>query len=141
MISFRFLGPWPLSVGITVGLALAILTGRYYRKRLRTDPLTPIRRLVPWLRGAVVFLLVMMWTGPVMHRRRVIGELARVVVVLDASRSMELPDPRMADHRKARLAERLGHLAPGTMDESGYVAMTELRAAAEIGRASCRERV
>jgi len=135
VISFRFLGPWPLSVGITVGLALAILTGRYYRKRLRTDPLTPIRRLVPWLRGAVVFLLVMMWTGPVMHRRRVIGELARVVVVLDASRSMELPDPRMADHRKARLAERLGHLAPGTMDESGYVAMTELRAAAEIAAA------
>jgi hypothetical protein len=60
-------------------------------------------------------LLVLMLSGPVLHHRKTIGELSRLLLFVDGSRSMELSDSTMALGRKVAILQRMGMLAPGAV--------------------------
>ena len=112
--TLRWIGDWPWSVGVTAAAVLAIAAWLLYRKD--TGNMRPgFRFVLPTLRALAVFLIVILLGGPVLHHRRVIGELARLIVLVDGSESMQLADPGMDSGRKIQILERLGMLDPGAV--------------------------
>jgi len=112
--TLQWLGDWPWYTGVGAATACALLAWRLYRRDV--GGMRPIFRfLLPMLRALAVFLIVVLVGGPVLHHRRVIGELPRLIVLLDGSESMQLADPGMDAGRKVRILERLGELDPGTV--------------------------
>lgn len=105
----RFLGDWGVWAALILALVLAAIAWRLYRREMvnRAGRLTWI---LPALRSAAVFLIVMMLAGPVLHHRRVIGELARVMVFVDSSRSMGVTDDFMDLARKLQVSRSYGLL-------------------------------
>lgn len=120
MTELRFAGDWSWGVVIALAAALAAAAWFMYRRELaRRAGLGPaMRRLLAGLRSLAVFLLVLMLAGPVLHHVQRTGELARLVIVADASQSMNLRDPDLAPARKALIARRLGWLDPAALDDS-----------------------
>ena len=113
--SLRWLGDWPWQAGLTAATALALAAWLLYRRDV--GGMRPLFRfLLPVLRALAVFLIVILLGGPVLHHRRVLGEFARLIVLLDGSESMQLADPGMDAGRKVRILERLGMLDPGTVN-------------------------
>ncbi len=135
----RFLGDWSLMTAVPFGLALSVFAWRYYRRetRLRVDSLS---WLLPTLRAIVVFLLFMILTGPVLHRREVVGDLARLLLLADASRSMSVTDEQMDLRRKLLIAAQLGWLDDSSVDpafravsnESGRMSRAAAQAKANL---------
>lgn len=115
MTSIRFIGDVPLWLGALVALAAGLAVWFFYRRE-RHDLPARLRTWLPLLRAGAVSLAVFVLTGPVLHHRRVEGQLGRVVVYLDASLSMASHDPQMPDARKLLLAEQQGLLPPGNVD-------------------------
>lgn len=107
-----FLGDWGLWATLLLALALAGAAWFYYRREVRARA-DGIRWLLPALRSTAVFLLVLMLAGPVLHHRRTVGELARILVFVDASKSMGVTDDFMELPRKLELARAYGWLAAG----------------------------
>jgi hypothetical protein len=105
--SLHWTGDWPWYVSLGVAAALALTAFFLYRRDARSGFLS---LLLPGLRATVVFLIVLMLSGPVLHHRKVIGELARLIVCLDGSDSMQLTDTAMDAGRKIAIARRLGLL-------------------------------
>ena len=103
----RFLGDWGL--GLTLGLALGLAgaAGAFYWREVRLRPGVE-RWGLPTLRALVVFLLVLILAGPVLHHRQTIGQLARVIVFVDASKSLGVTDDFMERSRKLRVAHAYG---------------------------------
>jgi von Willebrand factor type A domain len=103
----RFLGDWGVWFPVTLALLLAggawALYWREVRRRTGSE-----RWVLPTLRALAVFLLVLILTGPVLHHRRTIGELARVLVFVDASKSMGVTDDAMDASRKLLVAHAYG---------------------------------
>src|SRR5262245_23487640 len=114
-MNLRFMGDWNPCVGAGVALALAGLAWALYRRETRTNT-TRLRWLLPVIRMAVVFLAILMLTGPVLHHRKVVGERGRVLVFVDASQSMKLSDEPMEASRKLLAARRLGWLPAEALD-------------------------
>jgi hypothetical protein len=113
--TLHWLGDWPWYVGLTAALALAFTAWLLYRRE--AGAMRPVFRvLLPILRALAVFLIVVLLGGPVLHHRKVIGELARLLIVLDGSESMQLADPGMDAGRKIQILERLGMLDPGAVN-------------------------
>lgn len=69
-----------------------------------------LRFVLPLLRGLAVALIVLMLSGPVLHHRKVVGTLARLILCVDSSESMQLTDSAMDSGRKINIARRLGLL-------------------------------
>ena len=69
-----------------------------------------LRSLLPLLRAATVFMIVVTLSGPVLHHRKTIGQLAKLWVFLDGSLSMSLADASMDTGRKVLILQRLGLL-------------------------------
>ena len=110
--TLRWIGDWPWFVGVTAATVLAIIAWLLYRKD--TGSMRPgFRFVLPLLRSLAVFLIVILIAGPVLHHRKEIGELARLIVLVDGSESMQLADPGMDSGRKIQILERLGMLNPG----------------------------
>lgn len=107
--TLRWMGDWPWYLGIGAALALAIAAAVLYRRDTRVSGRLPAIAL-PLLRALAVFLIVVMLSGPVLHHRKTIGELARLIIALDGSESMQLHDAAMDAGRKIAIAERLGIL-------------------------------
>ncbi|MCG3148997.1 MAG: hypothetical protein PCFJNLEI_02449 [Verrucomicrobiae bacterium] len=103
----RFLGDWALWLTLLLAVLLAGAAAALYWRETRRQA-NPQRWLLPALRAVVVFLLVLMLAGPVLQHRRTIGELARVLVFVDASQSMALTDEAMNASRKLLVAHRHG---------------------------------
>ena len=103
----RFLGDWGL--GLTLGLALGLAGAAwaFYWQEVRLRP-GHERWGLPTLRALTVFLLVLILAGPVLHHRQTIGQLARVIVFVDASKSMGVTDDFMERSRKLRVAHAYG---------------------------------
>ncbi len=107
--TLRWTGDWPWFASVGVALLLCIIAWFLYRR----DTLSQrpwLRVLLPSLRSLAVILIVLMLSGPVLHHRKVIGELARLFLCIDASESMQLTDQAMDAGRKIALARRLGLL-------------------------------
>ncbi|MBM3876053.1 MAG: VWA domain-containing protein [Verrucomicrobia bacterium] len=111
MTDLRFIGDWRLGSGLVLAVALAALAFGLYRRetRGRRDALA---WLLPVLRSLAVFLVVLMLAGPVLHHRKLVGELAHVLLLVDTSESMRLTDEAMEVPRKLLVAQQLGWVPP-----------------------------
>ena len=138
MTDLRFLGDWKLWAGLPVALLLAYAAWRLYRRetRARTDAL---RWLLPLLRALAVFFIVLMLTGPVLHHRKIIGQLARVILFVDSSQSMGITDEQMELSRKLLIAQKMGWLPTGKFDPELNRALARLSAAEQLTRAARAE--
>lgn len=114
-MSIRFLGEWPLWAAAPAALAAAVAAGLLYRRETRAAR-GVYSWLLPWLRAVAVFAVTFILAGPLLHRRRVEGERGRVLLFLDASRSMGLTDEAMEPARKLLLVHRAGWIPPETLD-------------------------
>ncbi|NLS96040.1 MAG: hypothetical protein GXX96_28210 [Planctomycetaceae bacterium] len=125
MTSIRFIGDVPLWLGALVALGAAAAAWLYYRREKHDLP-PRLRICLPMLRAAAVLLAVLVLTGPVLHHRRVEGQLGRVVVFLDASTSMAVRDPQMPEARKLLVAEGQGMLPSGHADAAAAAAVARV---------------
>lgn len=131
MTDLRFIGDWKLWAGLLTGLLLAGAAWRLYWRETRRRG-GPLRWLLPTLRALAVFLIVMMLTGPVLHHRQVIGELARVLLFVDASESMAITDEQMELPRKLLIAQQLGWVPADKFDTELKLAADSLARAQEL---------
>ena len=115
MTTVRFVGDIPLWLGLGLALIVCVLSWRYYSRESFDLP-RRLRYTLPLLRSLAFFLGIMILTGPVLHHRTIIGELGRVKIYLDASRSMSMNDRHMSIGRKLLIAEQLGWLGEGHVD-------------------------
>ena len=107
--TLRWTGDWPWFAGLAVALLLGAIAWMLYRRDTHSHNRW-VRVLLPLLRALAVILIVFMLSGPVLHHRKVIGQLARLILCIDASESMQLADPAMDAGRKIAIARRLGLL-------------------------------
>ncbi|MFW5870764.1 MAG: hypothetical protein ACOCVL_03755, partial [Candidatus Sumerlaeota bacterium] len=111
-MSLQFFGDWSIWMGIPAALLAGAATWFFYKREVKARQ-DRLRWLLPLLRSAVVFFLVLMLTGPVIHHRKTIGQFARVLLFVDASRSMSIiDDEAMSPSRKLLTAVRLGWIPP-----------------------------
>jgi len=112
MTTLRFIGDWSLFVGAPIALLLGAAAWLLYRRELLRRSRSDIYAwLLPAIRALAVIMLVLMLTGPVIHRRWVVGQLARILVFIDASQSMGVTDEAMAPGRKLLVLAQLGYLS------------------------------
>src|SRR3954467_14060896 len=110
--TLRFVGDWPWWAGTGAALLLGAAVWPLYLREVR--PLARWVRLgLPALRSVAVMMIVLMLSGPVLHHRRIIGELSRLMLFVDGSQSMGLSDPSMDLGRKLRITQQLGLLREG----------------------------
>lgn len=87
----RFTGDWSAVPVFALALALAAAMFFYYRRELRYH--SGVSRWMPAaLRALAVFILVLCLSGPVLRRVSTFRQLGRVVIVADASASMNFTD-------------------------------------------------
>ncbi len=128
MTSLQFSG----DIGTIQGFTLALIVGAaawllYYRQVRKRSGLTAYA--LPTLRGIAAFLLILMLTQPVLHHRETIGELGRVYLVIDASKSMNVRDLDADLSRKLESAVARGKLAGDFMDKELQQAAVNLEQA------------
>ncbi|MBI4027015.1 MAG: hypothetical protein HY360_18670 [Verrucomicrobia bacterium] len=114
-INLHFTGEWTFWMGLVIALGLALLTWLLYRREVKPRG-GRLAWLLPGLRTLAVFLLAMMLTGPVLHHRKRIGQLARVILLVDASESMTLTDEHLEPSRKLLFARSVGWLRESAVD-------------------------
>ncbi|MEO6785621.1 MAG: hypothetical protein ABI318_05760, partial [Chthoniobacteraceae bacterium] len=107
--TLRWTGDWPWFASAGVALLLGVIAWLLYRRDTCAHNRW-LRICLPSLRALAVVLIVLMLSGPVLHHRKVIGQLARLFLCIDASESMQLTDPAMDAGRKIAIARRLGLL-------------------------------
>ena len=121
----RFLGEWSLWKAVLLAAGLAAAAAWLYRRDTRTRA-GIASWLMPALRGAAVFLVVMMLSGPVLQHRQSSGQTARVLLYVDASASMGTTDEAMESVRKLALARKLGWIGGPRGEDHGRVASEQL---------------
>ncbi len=131
--TLRFTGDWPGWLGVSAAVVLAAAAWLLYHRDVRLLA-KPLRFGLPALRAAAVAMLVLMLSGPILHHRKTIGQLTRLLVFIDGSRSMEFTDAAMDAGRKIRILQRLGLLrgdaAPMDLPRAGE-ALSEAESIAE----------
>ncbi len=115
MTTLRFVGDVPLWLGLLLSLLVCAMSWRYYRREGFDLP-RRMKWLLPLLRSLAFFLGIIILTGPVLHHRTIIGELGKVKIYLDASRSMTMHDRHMSTGRKLLIAEQLGWIDGAAVD-------------------------
>jgi hypothetical protein len=110
----RFIGDWGVWLAVVMALALAGAAWWFYRRETHAQE-GRARWLLPLLRSAIVFFIVLILAGPVLHHRKTIGDLARVLVFVDASKSMGVTDDFMDPSRKVIEATSYGWLREGVL--------------------------
>jgi len=105
--SLRFVGDWPWWAGLGAALVLGTAAWLLYRRETHGVRWW-LRVLLPTLRALAVVMIVLMLSGPVLHHRKVIGQLSRLLLFVDGSKSMGLTDPSMDAGRKILILQRLG---------------------------------
>lgn len=109
MTSLHFDPVWPWWIVATVAILGSILLGRWYWRESQYLP-GPWRWLLPWFRAIAFALILLMLAGPSLHHRTYEGEMSRIRVLLDQSRSMAITD-------KAQLNLENIVAAPGEANE------------------------
>lgn len=133
--SLQFTGDWNAWLGLFIASALAVAAWFLYRRE--TYSRGDARRwLLPTLRALAVFLVVLILTGPVLHHEKIIRELGRLFVFVDASKSMDLTDEDMPPDRKVAAMQSMGLLVRGTaFEEAGKASAHLARARRAAGLA------
>ncbi|HET6406549.1 MAG TPA: hypothetical protein VFG14_01615, partial [Chthoniobacteraceae bacterium] len=109
--TLRWMGDLPWWIGVPLALVVAVAGLIFYRRDVHGMTWW-MRSLLPILRASTVFMIVVMLSGPVLHHRKTIGQLAKLWVFLDGSQSMALTDASMDTGRKVLILQRLGLLKP-----------------------------
>lgn len=110
MTSLKFVGDLPLWWGLALSLLVCLMSWRYYSRESFDLP-RHMKWLLPLLRSTAFFLGVMMLTSPVLHHRKTVGELGKVQIFLDQSKSMSLNDTHLPTAEKLNIAKELGWLS------------------------------
>jgi hypothetical protein len=105
--ALRFVGDWPWYVALALALLLSGAAWYLYRRETHALPWWA-RWSLPLLRALAVFMVVLMLCGPVLHHRKIIGQLSRLMLFVDGSKSMGLTDKSMSTGRKILILQRLG---------------------------------
>lgn len=105
--SLRFVGDWPWYVAFGLALVLGSTAWFLYHREMQGRPLW-LRVGLPLLRSLSVLMIVVMLCGPVLHHRKIIGQLSRLLLFVDGSKSMSLTDTSMSTGRKILILQRLG---------------------------------
>ncbi len=105
--SLRFVGDWPWYVSFGLALLLGAVAWFLYHREMQGRPLW-LRLGLPLLRSLSVLMIVVMLCGPVLHHRKIIGQLSRLLLFVDGSKSMSLTDTSMSTGRKILILQRLG---------------------------------
>jgi hypothetical protein len=105
--SLRFIGDWPWWLAFSVALVVSGGAWYLYHREIQPQRLW-LRWLLPLLRALAVAMIVLMLCGPVLHHRKIIGQLSRLILFVDGSKSMGLTDASMSTGRKILILQRLG---------------------------------
>ena len=93
MTAIRFSGHWPWWLILAAGIAGSLIISRWYwRESCHLQ--TSMRWLLPLLRGLAFFLIMFMLAGPALYHQHIQGELSRIRVLLDVSKSMSTIDDK-----------------------------------------------
>lgn len=106
MTTVNFLGMFPIWFTLLVALASGVACWKLYGLE-RSKVGQPYRFLLPLLRSLAITLVILILSGPTLHRRIVQGEPAKIVFLVDGSQSMTLTDPALTDDAKNQIAEAL----------------------------------
>ena len=103
MNGLRLLGDWPWPIGFSIAILLATAAWWLYRRETRSLS-SSNRWLLPLLRAAAIFLLMLTFLEPVIHHRVRQGNPGHITFLIDGSQSMSiLDDPKATDRiRKSR---------------------------------------
>jgi len=131
--SLQFIGDWNVWFGLPAALALAAAAWFLYYRESRKQA-GKARWILPTLRAAAVFLVMLALTEPVLHHEKVIRELGRLFVFVDGSKSMSLSDEEMPPESKVAAMQSMGLLPRSKAFEEAEVAgasLSRARRAAE----------
>jgi hypothetical protein len=136
--TLRFVGDWPWWAGVGLALVAGGAAWWLYRRE------TASRRwwaswLLPALRALAIIMLALMLAGPVLHHRKTVGQLARLWLFVDASKSMDLCDPSMDSGRKIAILQRLGLIRADAINldlPRAAAALSDAQALAESAKAA-----
>lgn len=129
--TLRLLGDWSALGGIAAALGLGALAWWLYWRESRQRP-DATAWLLPSLRALAVVLVVLILTGPVLQHERTIRQLGRVVMLVDASQSMELTDQAMPMARKVAVLANLDRLPDEPFFASARDAARQLTRARDL---------
>lgn len=110
MTAIRFSGTWPWWLILLFSLAGAFWIARWYWRETRHLG-NPMRWLLPTLRAFAFFLILFMLAGPTLYHQHIQGELSRIRILLDVSKSMATVDD--ATGNQSRLSRALEWLLGG----------------------------
>jgi hypothetical protein len=125
MENLRFEGEVNVWLGAAMAMAAAGVIFWIYRRETGHRRFAPAI-LLPLLRAAVVAMIVLMLTGPVLRGSLSVADLSRVIVLVDGSKSMGLTDATMSRGRKWLVARRLGWVDDESVDTSLHDAAQSL---------------
>ena len=123
--TIRFVGDVPLWIGLILSLAVGVLSWRYYRREC-FDLSGSLKWFLPMLRTSAFVLGVLILLGPVLHHRRVIGNLGQVKIYADESQSMTQHDRQMTIRRKLKIAHQFGWLDAEELEAHHFDAFDRL---------------
>jgi hypothetical protein len=126
MTRLQFVGDLPLVAAVVIAIVGTIAAWRFYRRETRGDIASPLSWLLPMLRCLALLLVLFILSGPILRHRHTIGQLGRILVFVDNSRSMALADDQMPVAQKLLIAQQHGWLPADTVDASLWRAADDL---------------
>ena len=128
MTGLKFTGDLGAYQGIIFALLVSAAAWFLYYRQVKSRN-GASKYVLPSLRAGAIFLLIMMLTQPVFHHRSVIGELGKLFVVIDSSKSMILKDADSDNARKILSAQSQGIIDEDIYDKSLIENLTNLERA------------
>ncbi|NND99732.1 MAG: hypothetical protein HKN47_20630, partial [Pirellulaceae bacterium] len=117
--SLRFAGDLPLWAVLLVAVIAAAAVVWIYLRESKSVA-SPYSYLLPALRATAIVLTILILSGPVLHRRQVIGTLGRVVFAIDTSQSMSISDSTQTGSSPSRLGRAM-RLLLGDESQDGWL--------------------
>jgi hypothetical protein len=105
--TLRFVGDWPWWCALLLAALMVAAVFWVYRREL-SGQRALWRWVVSGLRALAVAMVALMLSGPVLRHRKVLGEICRLLVFVDDSKSMALQDSSMSAARKVAVLQSLG---------------------------------
>ena len=130
--ALEFIGEIGWFAGVLMAAAGGGLAAFVYWLEVRGQRSWSLRYGLPALRGVAVFLILMMLPRAVLTYRWTVGDMAKVVVFVDNSKSMSLRDQAMSVDRKLMIARQMGALNEELFDEDLGSAVETLESARDV---------